>query len=282
MKFFILLAALAAVAFADDSISSAQYQLHIPDKCEDVLAVKVCERLRITAATLKLKSEEVKKGALDAYAKGKKTAVEIEAAINDFMINQVLTKRCEDFTSAEVSLSNLKFAKFQIYLLCKKAQNTIRNLRILFFCFIFQVCSKLRKLAEDAKIQTEKIQKYVMEQVAILKSKPCEEYLDVEKCQKINDLVAKLKMKVEQKKDILVAAYLEAKANATQHMVETYNKIKHYVMATKCEDMFNPDVRYLTLFIPMSPVHGTVLSDNFMSINLPSHYISSLRQLYVH
>ena len=99
MKIFILLA-LLAVAFAQDISAD---QLHIPDKCEDVLAVKVCDRLMRTAETLKLKSEEVKKGLLDAYAKGKKTAAEIEASVEDFMVNKVLNKKCEDFTSVEVN-----------------------------------------------------------------------------------------------------------------------------------------------------------------------------------
>lgn len=98
MKVFILLA-LLAVAFADTSNDG---KLHIPNKCEDVLAVKVCDRLKKTAETLKLKSEEVKKGLIDAYTKGKQTATEIEAAIDDFMVNQVLNKKCEDFTTVEV------------------------------------------------------------------------------------------------------------------------------------------------------------------------------------
>lgn len=114
MKFFILLA-LLAVTFADNDGG----KLHIPNKCEDVLAVKVCDKLKKTAETLKLKSEEVKKGLVDAYTKGKKTAIEIEAAVNDFLVNQVLNKKCEDFTTVEVN--------YFITLFSKKLKNGRKN-----------------------------------------------------------------------------------------------------------------------------------------------------------
>lgn len=41
---------------------------------------------------------------------------------------------------------------------------------------------------------------------------------------------------------MLVDAFLEAKAKGTDMLKETYTKVKNYVKATKCEDMFNPDV----------------------------------------
>ena len=92
--------ALLALTFAQNP---AQYQLHIPSKCEDVLAVKVCDRLRNTAATLKLKSEEVKNAVVSAYQQGKVKAEEVEKAVNDFLVNKVLNKKCEDLTSVEVN-----------------------------------------------------------------------------------------------------------------------------------------------------------------------------------
>jgi len=90
-----------AIFFALVALSCAK--VHIPEKCEDVLAVEVCDRLERTAKALKLKSEEVKTATLEAYKKGKKTAEEIEKAVNDFLVNKVLNKKCEDLTSVEVS-----------------------------------------------------------------------------------------------------------------------------------------------------------------------------------
>ena len=89
-----------AIFFALIALSCAK--LSIPEKCDDVLAVKVCDRLEKTAKALKLKSEEVQAAVKDAYQKGKKTAKEIEEAVNDFLVNKVYNKKCEDLTSAEV------------------------------------------------------------------------------------------------------------------------------------------------------------------------------------
>merc|ERR1712113_525970 len=183
---------LFALAFANGVVPPPQYQIHIPDKCEDVLAVKVCERLRNTAAALKLKSEEVTKAVKDAYIKGKQSAIEMEKAVNDFLVNKVLNKKCEDITSAEN-------------------------------------CAKLRKAAADLKIKAEKVQEWVMGQIAILKTKTCEDFLTIEQCNKVKDLASKLKIKADKMKDMLVEAYLEAKEKGTDKIKETYNKIKNYV-----------------------------------------------------
>ena len=56
-------------------------------------------------------------------------------------------------------------------------------------------------------------------------------------------------MKANETKDMLVAAFLEAKEKGTQHVEEYYNKIKTYVMTTRCEDMFNPNVNLILSLI---------------------------------
>lgn len=194
--------ALLALTFAQNP---AQYQLHIPSKCEDVLAVKVCDRLRNTAATLKLKSEEVKNAVVSAYQQGKVKAEEVEKAVNDFLVNKVLNKKCEDLTSVEN-------------------------------------CNKLRELAAEMKIQADKVAEFIVKQIAILKTKTCEDMLDADNCNKLRDLAGKLKIKADALKEMVIASYIKTKANAKQAVVEAYNKVKDYVMATKCEDMFNPDL----------------------------------------
>jgi len=79
-------------------------KLHIPDKCSDVLAVKVCNNLEQLAKRLKLKSEDVTKAVIDAVKKGKSSSTEIYNAAKDFLIKEVMSKKCEDFTSVQVIL----------------------------------------------------------------------------------------------------------------------------------------------------------------------------------
>ena len=43
-------------------------------------------------------------------------------------------------------------------------------------------------------------------------------------------------------KEMVIDAYIKAKAEGKKSAVEAFNKVKEYVMSTKCEDMFNPDV----------------------------------------
>lgn len=203
MKLFIFFA-LFALAFAQGP-PPPQYQLHIPEKCEDVLAIKVCDRLKRTAAALKLKSEEVKTAVIEAYKQGKDTAEKIEKAVKDFLVSKVLNKKCEDLTTAEN-------------------------------------CQKLRKLAADLKVKAEKVSEFIVKQIAELKTKTCEDLLDADKCNKLRDLANKLKIKAEKFQEILVNAYIQAKANATDVIVETYKKIKEYVLSIRCEDVFNPNL----------------------------------------
>ena len=78
-------------------------KIHIPNKCSDVLAVKVCDNLVSMSKRLKLKAEDVTKAVVDAVKQGKTSSQEIYEASKDFLKKEVLTKKCEDFTTAEVN-----------------------------------------------------------------------------------------------------------------------------------------------------------------------------------
>ncbi|XP_066925895.1 uncharacterized protein [Clytia hemisphaerica] len=202
----LLLFAFLSVALATDGVPPLQYQLHIPDKCEDVLAIKVCDSLRKTATALKLKSDEVKNAVVDAYQKGLATTTEIANAAEDFLVNKVMTKKCEDFTSADN-------------------------------------CQKLRDMAAKAKVEASKVKAYVLKQVAVLKTKTCEDFImSVDKCTKLRDLATKVKVKGEEFKVMVLAALQEAQQKGTDKVKEVYNNIKNYIVSTRCEDMFNPDL----------------------------------------
>lgn len=135
MKLLLLFTFLSVAPATDGVVPPLQYQLHIPDKCEDVLAVKVCDRLRKTATALKLKSEEVKNAVLDAYQKGLATTNEIAEAAEDFLVNKVMTKKCEDFTSAEVSC-------YYVQLSLPRAPLTLESV----FTFIHFLCISTSKV----------------------------------------------------------------------------------------------------------------------------------------
>ena len=55
-------------------------------------------------------------------------------------------------------------------------------------------------------------------------------------------MAAKVKVKGEEFKVMVLAALQDARQKGTDKVVEVYNKIKDYIVSTRCEDMFNPDV----------------------------------------
>ena len=69
--------------------------------------------------------------------------------------------------------------------------------------------------------------------------------MSLQQCKQLEDVAAKLKIKFDKLQDMIVDAAIDAKTKGTQMIKETYDKIKNYVMSTKCEDMFNPDVSFL-------------------------------------
>ncbi|XP_066925904.1 uncharacterized protein [Clytia hemisphaerica] len=199
-------------------------QLHIPDKCSDVLAVKVCDNLEAIAKRLKLKAEDVTKAVVDAVKKGKTSSVEIYNAAKDFLINEVATKKCEDFT-------------------------TVEN------------CQKLRKVAAFMKLNAEKVEEFVRKAVAEgavqaadiyakameyykneIKTKKCEDLLSVSQCTYLRNLAGKLKVKFDDLEDAIKDAYLETLGDAKALVTKVVAVLKDYALNTKCEDLLNPDL----------------------------------------
>lgn len=102
---FVILALLGVTyAFPPPLPSDDDGKIHIPNKCSDVLAVKVCENLVAIAKRLQLKADDVTKAVVDAVKQGKTSSIEIYQAAKDFLKKEVLAKKCEDFTDAAVRI----------------------------------------------------------------------------------------------------------------------------------------------------------------------------------
>merc|ERR1711973_181015 len=194
-------------------------QLHIPDKCSDVLAVKVCDNLEAMAKRLKLKAEDVTKAVVDAVKKGKTSSIEIYNAAKDFLMNEVVNKKCEDFTTQEN-------------------------------------CQKLRKVAAFMKLNAEKVEEFVRKAVAEgavqaadiyakameyykneIKTKKCEDFLSVGQCTQLRNIAAKLKVKFDDLEEAIKDAYLETLGDAKVLVTKVIAVLKDYALNTKCEDL---------------------------------------------
>jgi len=199
-------------------------QLHIPDKCSDVLAVKVCDNLEAMAKRLKLKAEDVTKAVVDAVKKGKTSSIEIYNAAKDFLMNEVVNKKCEDFTTQEN-------------------------------------CQKLRKVAAFMKLNAEKVEEFVRKAVAEgavqaadiyakameyykneIKTKKCEDFLSVGQCTQLRNIAAKLKVKFDDLEETIKDAYLETLGDAKALFTKVIAVMKDYALNTKCEDLLNPNL----------------------------------------
>lgn len=199
-------------------------QVHIPEKCDDVLAAKVCVNLMNAAKTLKLKSVEVTSAVINAVKSGKASAEEIYAAAKETLQKKVLTKKCEDFTNS----------------------NT---------------CTMLRALAVKLKIGSANVEEFVVQAVldgkdtavelykqvveyykTEIKSKTCEDFLTTAQCDKIKDVSKTLKLKTDEWNQAFVDGLVKAKTDGTELVTEVFNNIKDYAKNTKCEDLLNPTV----------------------------------------
>ena len=54
---------------------------------------------------LKLKADAAKEAFVDAYKKGKKTYNEVIQSVEDFYLEKIKSKKCEDFVTADVSVN---------------------------------------------------------------------------------------------------------------------------------------------------------------------------------
>lgn len=199
-------------------------KIHIPEKCEDVLSVKVCNQLEETAKNLKLTSDQVKDAVIDAVKNGKTKSEEIYNSAKDFLQQKVLSKKCEDFTSPDN-------------------------------------CAKLRDLAKKLKIKAADVEKFVIQAVADgavkvndlynkvldyykkeVATKKCEDFLSKTNCDRIRDVAATFKIKADALEKAFVEAVMKAYIEGKDVLTETFNKLKDLAKNTTCEDLLNPDL----------------------------------------
>jgi len=219
---FVIVALLGVTyAFPPPLPSNDDGKIHIPNKCSDVLAVKVCENLVAIAKRLRLNADVVTKAVVDAVKQGKTSSIEIYQASKDFLKKEVLSKKCEDFTAAET-------------------------------------CDKLRKVAAMLKLKSSKVEEMVVDIVAEgsvqakeiyakameyykkeIATKTCQDFLSQNNCMRLNLVRSILKGGAIQLEEAIKEAYLEYLGDAQLMVKKVIDVMKDYAMNTKCEDLLN-------------------------------------------
>lgn len=198
--------------------------LKIPQKCDDVLSVKVCDKLTTAAANLKLKADIVKEAVVDAVKKGKKTTEEIIASVEKFYLEKVKTKQCTDFVSADT---------------CKKLSDIATKLKIKSDEFETFVKKALIQGKSKAVEVYNRVVEYYINNV---KGKSCEELLSKtpELCSKLRKVSTSLKIKAEQFKKIVTEAVIEGYTNTKEFVKKGIQKLKDHAANFSCEELLNP------------------------------------------
>jgi len=196
----------------------------LPKTCEDVLAQDLCAKLREIAAALKIKVEKVDDAIKDALIKGLVSSPEIYRQAKAFLKNEVLDKKCEDFLAPGV-------------------------------------CTKLRAIAAALKIKAEKVEEAVREVVGegvtkateiyvkvveFMKrevlSKTCVDFLAPRVCDKLKEIAAKLKVKIEKLNELVVDAVIAGYNNRQEIYDNVVSFIKEEVLSKTCEDVLATDL----------------------------------------
>lgn len=255
---FLLVALLGvSYAFPPPLPSKDDSKVHIPEKCSDVLAVKVCQNLEAIAVRLQLKAKDVTRAVIDAVKQGKTSSMEIYEVAKEFLKKEVLSKKCEDFTTAEY-------------------------------------CEKLRKVAALLKVKASKVEELVIEAVAEgsvlakdiyvkameyykkeIKTKTCEDFISSSNCNKLRDIANKLNLKVQNLEDAIKEAYLEKLGDAKEMFTEVIEVIRDYALNTRCEDVLNPGVcDALRKFANVTKVQFPVLMKTAVDLVIKGYNVS--------
>jgi len=217
----ILLFSLIACA-AGDELRIVRRDL--PKTCEDLLAQDLCTKLREIAAALKLQVSKVDDAIVDAAIKGLTTAPEIYRAVKEFLRKEVINRPCDDFLSPSV-------------------------------------CTKLGKIAVALKIQVSKVEEFVKN--AILEgvttgteiyakviefmkkevlSKTCVDFLAPRVCDKLKDIAAKLKVRIEKVHEMVKDAVIAGFENRQEIYENVIKFLREEVLSMTCEDVLATDI----------------------------------------
>merc|ERR1719427_2284859 len=202
-------------------------------KCEDALSADMCKRIREVAADLKIKMDKVMNVMKDIIAKGVAKAKEIIEEIkkhffpgNELMENEIV---CEEILSEQVCAA-LKKAAEKLKIKAAEVDKIVRE----------AVQKGITKATEIAKIVREKL-------IELATNFKCEDALSASVCDKIRDVAALMKIKM----DKVMAVMKEIIAKGIVKAKEILDEIKKHFFpgnelignAITCEDILSESVR---------------------------------------
>merc|ERR1712142_538801 len=196
--------------------------------CEDILSANVCATLKKAAEKLKVKAAEVDKIVREAVKKGITKAKEIIKIVRAKIVELATNFKCEDALAADV-------------------------------------CAKIREVAADLKIKTDKVMKVMKEIIAkgITKAKEiiekikkhffpdnelienaitCEDILSANVCAALKKAAEKLKVKADEVDKIVREAVKKGITKAKEIIKIVRAKIVDLATNFKCEDALAADV----------------------------------------
>lgn len=192
--------------------------------CEDLLAPRMCTKLRVIGAELKIKADIVDAFVKDAIAKGMDKGEEIYSTVLDFYKAEVKDKTCEDFLAPDV---------------CVQLRKTAGNLKVKYDKVEEAVVSAIIQGYQNRQEIYEDVLDFFRDEVL---SKTCEDFLAGNLCTVLRTTAATLKIKAEKVDRAVKEALIKGIVTANEvydFVVEFY---KTEVKTKKCEDFLPTDV----------------------------------------
>lgn len=220
MKLCLLLVAIAATFINADDVIVQKRTV----KCDSVLAVKVCDRFRNIATSIKLKANVIEEAIKDAYSKGITKAEEVKASVEKFLEKEILSKSCEDLVDKQFCDKLDTVGKY-----LQKKGDQLKP-------YLVKAMLEGAALAKDIKA---KVEDYIRND---LMKNTCADILPADKCKQIEDIGAALKLKADQIKQATIDSVLKGYNKVQDTVMTTLTSMKKYAENFTCEELLNPDV----------------------------------------
>jgi len=208
-----------------------QDQIALPEKCEDVLSVKACDKLKSTANTLKLKYDVVKEAVVDAVQKGKQTSRDIIDSVKGFYLEKIKDKTCSDYIKPAVCQELVNVGDR----IAIKASEVTE--------FVKKALIAGKNTAEDV---ASKVKEYFHDRYS---GKSCEDILDrtvfrivqVSMCKSLRKSATAVKVTNEKLRVFVTETVMKGYNTTKEFTKNTIQQIKDFsTKVTSCETLLNP------------------------------------------
>jgi len=220
-----LFSVVAAIAILSSVYASDEVQLQKRFiTCDNVLAVKVCDKFRSIGTTIQVKADEIETFVTDAYNKGITKADEIKSYVEKELETRILSKSCEELTGKTFCE---KLDAISAYM--KKKSDELKP-------YIVKAIMEGKEKTIDIANQ---VDDYIRND---LMQKKCIDMLTADQCKKIDDIGNALTLKANQIQQALVDSVMKGYNKAIDTVTTTYTNMKKAAENFLCEDLLNPDV----------------------------------------